>query len=310
VTYFCYIDESGTPEVPGTTSHFVLAGLAIPIGKWREADKQIRDILVKYDLADAEIHTAWLLRKLIEQRKIPKFDKMDRPSRRSAVERYRAGELLRLRKLPSPKAHNQAKKNFRHTESYVHLTLPEREQLLLDVAACVAQWDFAVLFAEAIDKLHFDEARTGRTISEQAFEQLVSRFEQFLQRDCPPETYGVLVHDNNETVAKKHTELMRNFHAQGTLWARIDRLAETPLFVDSKLTRMVQIADLCSYALRRYMENGEQHLLNVVLDRGHRFKGIAVGLRHYTVHTCKCKICHAHNPPGPRRRPRPQRRAA
>jgi hypothetical protein len=28
---------------------------------------------------------------------------------------------------------------------------------------------------------------------------------------------------------------------------RIDNIIETPLFVDSRLTRMVQIADLCSY---------------------------------------------------------------
>jgi hypothetical protein len=30
--YLCYIDESGTPQIPGNTSHFILAGLAIPIG--------------------------------------------------------------------------------------------------------------------------------------------------------------------------------------------------------------------------------------------------------------------------------------
>jgi hypothetical protein len=296
LTYFCYIDESGTPEVPGTSSHFVLLGLAVPIHAWREADRQIREILVRYDLADAEIHTAWLLRRLVEQDKIPNFERLDRPARRAAVERYRAGELLRLRKLPSPKAHNQAKKSYRHTAEYIHLTRAERTQLISEIARCISGWDFAVVFAEAIDKLHFDATRAGRTISEQAFEQLVSRFEQFLKWDAPSETHGVLVHDNNQTVAKKHTELMRHFHAEGTLWAKIERLAETPLFVDSKLTRLVQIADLCSYALRRYLENGEDALLDPVMTRAHRYNKKAVGVRHYTSFTCSCVVCAAHRP--------------
>ncbi len=75
-----------------------------------------------------------------------------------------------------------------------------------------------------------------------------------------PRNFGLLVHDNNASVAKKHTELMRHFHQQGTLWRQIDGIIETPLFVDSRLTRMVQIADLCAYSLRRFVENGEMNL--------------------------------------------------
>ena len=36
--YLCYIDESGTSVVPGNTSHFVLAGLSIPIVQWKGGD--------------------------------------------------------------------------------------------------------------------------------------------------------------------------------------------------------------------------------------------------------------------------------
>ena len=34
--HLCYIDESGTPDVPGTTSHYVLAGLSIPDNFWKQ----------------------------------------------------------------------------------------------------------------------------------------------------------------------------------------------------------------------------------------------------------------------------------
>lgn len=73
MTYLCYIDESGTPEVPGTSSHFVLAGLAIPIERWQDADRQITEILTRYGLADEELHTAWILRSFPEQEKSPRF---------------------------------------------------------------------------------------------------------------------------------------------------------------------------------------------------------------------------------------------
>ena len=39
--YFCYIDESGTPDIPGTTSHYILAGVSIPVFCWKEFDAQV-----------------------------------------------------------------------------------------------------------------------------------------------------------------------------------------------------------------------------------------------------------------------------
>ena len=175
--------------------------------------------------------------------------------------------LLQLQKARQHKAYKQAKKNYKNTEPYIHLSFDERKALVHKVADCASGWTSSRLFAECIDKLHFDPAKTGCSVDEQAFEQVVSRFEQYL-RNCAPELFGILVHDNNATVARKHTELMRRFHLQGTLWTSISRIIETPLFVDSKLTRMVQIADLGGYALRRYVENGETDLFRLNLHSG------------------------------------------
>jgi hypothetical protein len=168
------------------------------------------------------------------------------------------------------------------------------------VADCISKWDFATLFAESIDKLHFDALKQGRSVGEQAFEQVVSRFQQFLVRqskDGAP-MYGLIVHDNNHTVAEKHTEMMRHFQNKGTLWAKIDRIIETPLFVDSRLTRMVQIADLCSYAIRRFSENNETEIAAKVLLRADFLptKRTAVGIRHFGHVDCLCAICEIHQP--------------
>jgi hypothetical protein len=272
----------------------------MPIWHWRAADKDISAVLNKYDLADAEFHTAWMMRLYIEQSKIPDFEKLSRAGRRLAVTQWRNAELLRLQKLPDNQPYRQAKKNYRHTDSYIHLTHNERMAAIRDVADLVGGWGFARLFAEAIDKIHFDPNRAGRSVVEQAFEQVVSRFQQYLTREerGGAKIYGVLVHDNNESVAKKHTELMRRFHTAGTLWTDIDRIVETPLFVDSRLTRMVQIADLCSVALRRYVENNEADLLDRIFARGDRVGARVVGVRHYADHRtkqCSCKICVAHS---------------
>lgn len=304
MTYFCYIDESGTPELPGTSTHFALVGVAIPLAAWSEADQAITAILGKYALAETEIHTAWMLRKYPEQRKVPDFEKLDFQARRSAVLRLRAAEIIRLRTGPA-KAHRQAKKNFAHTNPYIHLSFSDREAVLHEITQWFANYSKAFLFAEVIDKIHMDPTKAGRTVSEQAFEQLVTRFDTFLLKDCTEECLGVLVHDNNETVARKHTELMRHFHANGTLWSRIGRIAETPLFVDSRLTRMIQIADLCSYALRRYVENQEDALFNKIFQRAHTYQQKTVGVRHFTTHSCECLICKNHrNSKATKKRPR------
>ncbi len=84
---------------------------------------------------------------------------------------------------------------------------------------------------------------------------------------------------------------MIRFHDAGTLWTKVKNIIETPLFVDSKLTAMVQIADLCSYALRRYLENDETNLFNNIYSRADRKDGRVVGVRHFSEKNCSCLIC-------------------
>ena len=302
--YLCYLDESGTTGAgTGDTSHFVLAGLSIPIWHWRDADREVSRVLAAYGLADAELHTAWMLRKYLEQSRIHGFEQLDAADRRTEVRRRRSNELTRLSGPANDVRRRRARKLHRNTEPYVHLTWEERRRAVLDVAETVSNWGFARLFAECVDKSHFDPARSPRSVSEQAFEQVVSRFERYLQnlrpRSAGPgaqRNHGLLVHDNNETVARRHTRMMRSFHVAGTPWTSVECIIETPMFVDSKLTRMVQIADLCAYALRRYLENGETGLFRQIFARADRIGDVAVGVRHFSRPACDCAICRAHQP--------------
>ncbi len=295
--YLCYMDESGTPDVPGNTSHYVLAGVSIPVQCWKKCDTIIAKIKAKYNLIGKEIHVAWLLRTYPEQNRIPKFELLSYPERIQQVKSFRNTELLRLQRS-NVSLYRQTRKNYNKTDSYIHLTYKERRDFIQELAQTVSSWEYARIFAECVDKAFFDPVRAQKSIDEQSFEQVVSRFQQclripkiFARRD---NNLGLLIHDNNETVAKKHTLLMKKFHATGTLWTSLDNIIETPLFVNSELTGMVQIADLCAYSLRRYLENQEEALFNLVFKRADRNKDKVVGVRHFTNNSCACKICAVH----------------
>jgi hypothetical protein len=292
--YLCYLDESGTPEV-GNTSHYVLVGLAIPIWQWKNCDEQVYNIKRKYELQNTEMHVAWMMRSYLEQSRVPDFESLSHDRRRYEVNALRKAELYKLQRGSNQKLYRQTRKTYNHTEPYIHLTLDERKAFIREVAERLSGWQFARLFAETVDKVFFNPLR-GK-IDEQAFEQVVSRFERYLkniEERAPSESRGLLIHDNNETVAKKHTKTMMRFHKRGTLWIAIDHIYETPMFVDSELTSMVQLADLCAYALRRYLENGEDGLFDLIFQRADRYYETVVGVRHYADAGCNCKICTSH----------------
>lgn len=303
--YFCYLDESGTPEVAAQTSHFVLLGVAIPAAAWHAKDGQVDRIKTRFGLKEAEVHTGYIARRFPEQERIPSFDKLDPIARRQAVQAERNIELVRAAALKSTDKLKALKKLYAKTQDYIHLSLPERHQLLRGLADEVGSWQDARLFADAVDKT---KTAPGADIFALAFEQVVSRFHTFLstresnrqrtdtaQQHAGAANLGLLIEDNNETVAKRLTRLMRQFHSKGTLWTQIDRIIETPLFVDSSLTSMVQIADLCAYATRRFFENGETDLFDRLFPRFDKSGGRVVGIRHYTgAQPCSCKVCQAH----------------
>jgi hypothetical protein len=86
-----------------------------------------------------------------------------------------------------------------------------------------------------------------------------------------------------------------NFTRMGSLYQDIPDVVETPLFVDSALTSLIQMADLCAYSLRRLLENGEKRLWQLVEPRVERANDVMVGVRHYTgKRNCTCDICLAH----------------
>jgi Protein of unknown function (DUF3800) len=290
--HIAYLDESGVVEAAGT-SHFVLVAVAIPAATWKDKDQQLSKIKEKHRLAGKEIHTAYLVRKYPEQERIPGFGSLSDAERRKAVEVQRKADLAKA-SLKGKKAVLELSKNYRKTQAYVHLTHAQRIEAVRDFASEIGRWTDSRIFGDAQDKAHHVGSDRER-IREFAFEQVVARFHTYLRTGLQAQDFGMLVHDQNQTASKNLTALMRSFHAKGTTYSKIPFIIETPLFVDSELTSMVQAADLVGYALRRFIENKETDLFERIYPRFDRRGPTLVGLRHYTGKSpCSCRICVDH----------------
>jgi hypothetical protein len=289
----CYCDESGVPEIGANTSHYVLVGIAVPIEVWDSQDQRLNAIKVPFGLAGAEIHTAWIARRYLEQEHIGDFEALSRPDRRRQVVRdHKKAVGLALASGQVAKA-AKLKREFLRYERYVHLTRDERSDFLRAVADLLGSWTDVTLFGESIDKSAATRQAFRTPPDEAAFEQVVTRYEAWLSRE---NRLGLVVYDRNETVSNRLLALVESFRSRGTLWRSIHHLVEQPFFVDSHVTPMIQLADLASYAVRRYCEKGEADLFDRIYPRFNRFRGRVVGLRHYTGRAiaCTCIICREH----------------
>lgn len=294
--YVLYVDESGVPERhPSQTSHYALAGIAIPARTWAAKRAEVERIRAANGFAKSEIHVAWLLRPYPEQQQIPGFDQLPWPRRLQEVNRKRAASLAALTATGDRRRIRQLKVLHRKTRPYAHLTLDERVAVAQNIASLVGSWDDAVLFGEVADK----SIRTPFTPDEAAYEQVLTRYEAFLGR---ARQSGIVAYDMNESVVDRYTVLMARFQEVGGIWRRFTQIEGHPFFVASHMSDMIQVCDVVAYGLRRYCERGETDLLQRFLPRFDRVPGRLVGLRHYRGgRRCRCLICREprHRSPAP-----------
>lgn len=280
--YVLYLDESGVPERAGQTSHYAMAGIAIPARTWTKKRDQLGRLRDRFGLAsNAEIHVAWLLRPYPEQLAVADFDTLPWDARRKGVEIVRRAKL---RAMPERVRRTQAA-TYRKTAPYVHLTSRERSELAAAVCDLAASWTDAVLFGEVADK----SVRTPFKADESAYEQVITRFDAWLQR---VHGEGVVAYDHSDSVIQRFLDLTERFQEVGGVWRRVRFIPGHPFFVDSKTSDMVQIADVIAYGLRRYAEKRELDLFVRYFDNFDRKGKQLVGLRHYRGgRRCTCMIC-------------------
>ncbi len=164
----------------------------------------------------------------------------------------------------------------------------DREAMLKRALAILETHKQAVrLFAVAIDRA----AVSPRDPIELSFEEICNRFNLFLTRqnmtDRSGGQRGLLVMDES-----KHEQplqgLARRYRAQGGKWGHFRNLAEVPLFVDSRASRLVQLADLVAYATWRKYEFQDGRFFDQLVPRFDVQGGVLHGLVHYKAAAQEC----------------------
>ncbi len=140
----------------------------------------------------------------------------------------------------------------------------EREQAILDALhVFMNSHPSNRLFASVVNKVSV----SPRDAVEVAFEQVGSRFDQYLTRlhKNHDTQRGVTIFDKSSYETPLQT-LAKDFRTIGHTWGTIRNFAEVPLFLDSKASRLIQLADLVAWSIFNYYEKGEDRFWNVIKD--------------------------------------------
>lgn len=153
------------------------------------------------------------------------------------------------------------------------------------------------LFAVVVDK----SAASPRDPVELAFEEISNRFNLLLQRlnnrNPDDAQKGLIVMDEGHHEGELQA-LARHFRINGARWGHFRNLAEVPLFVDSKASRAVQLADLIAWATWRKYEHSDGRFFDRLIPRFDAEGGVIHGLLHYRNRAegpCYCPACTTRN---------------
>ena len=150
-------------------------------------------------------------------------------------------------------------------------------------------------FAIAVDK----EARAPNDPVEYAFEEICNRFNLQLRRIYNRSTSphdaqrGLVVMDKSDNYESALQSLARKFRTDGTRWGNLYNMAEVPLFVDSRASRIVQLADLVTWAVWRRYEYQDTRYFDKITSRFDSEGGVIHGLVHHRSNSeeCVCPAC-------------------
>jgi hypothetical protein len=172
------------------------------------------------------------------------------------------------------------------------ISKPKRQEIIRKVLwAIEKEKSNTAAFACAVHKPDYPT----KNPVEFAFEDLCSRFEMFLNRTYhldKQRVKGIIILDKSihENILQK---LAISFQQFGTRWRTLTNLVEVPMFIDSKSSRLIQLADHVAYAVfRRYQALDLKYfdVIQRLFDTDEN--GVIHGLEHkHHSLSCTCIAC-------------------
>jgi len=136
-----------------------------------------------------------------------------------------------------------------------------------------------ILFGAVLNKTSYQDG----SLSEELFTQITSRFDMFLKRRyerTEKSEKGIAIFDKS-TLEQQFQTWSQIFQKTGNRWGNtLVNFAEVPLFLDSKMSRLIQLADIIAYSMfRKYEHNDDTYfsLIQNCFDRDTK-SGITHGL--------------------------------
>ncbi|MCC6368956.1 MAG: DUF3800 domain-containing protein [Bryobacterales bacterium] len=179
----------------------------------------------------------------------------------------------------------------RRADPWKSLTIDDARGVLKAVLKVTENsYDTMRLFACAIHKHSYPSTDPV----EMAFEDLCQRFDYFLmrRRQQGDQQRGMIILDKT-TRETSLQRLSREFRKVGTRWGSLKNIADTPFFVDSKASRLIQLADHVAYSVFRRYNSGDAQYMDIIANRFDEADGVIHGLshKHNFRDTCTCPGC-------------------
>ena len=119
-----------------------------------------------------------------------------------------------------------------------------------------------ILFGAIVNNKH-------ECVSEELFSQLTSRFDKFLKRKFikhNESARGLCIFDKTK-MENQYQNWSRIYQTLGNRWnEKLNNFAEVPLFLDSSISRSIQLADLIAFSLYRNFEHSDDTYYSIIKD--------------------------------------------
>lgn len=153
------------------------------------------------------------------------------------------------------------------------------------------------LFGIAIHKSDF----SGEDIVEKSFQELCGHFDAYIDKvnlelandNSKQKNRGMMILDSSKYKGQLDKMLLAYRNHGGTKFGRVKNFVDAPSFADSTTTRLLQAADIVSYAIYRRYENSDTLFLDKILPRFCQKENKIHGLMHLVANyrQCSCPAC-------------------
>lgn len=164
-----------------------------------------------------------------------------------------------------------------------------RVQAVVDILSLLANPQLKLrVFASVIEK----STMARDDVLPRSFENVAMHFDQYLANMYQARNdaqRGLVIFDKT-AYEEKLQALSAVFKHRGHSLGKLRNFAEVPLFLDSKASRLIQMADLVAYWIFRYFQSGDDRGYRLIAPHFHRVRGVQHGLCKQVTPECEARL--------------------